>query len=228
MPFQPLSLDRLARPAAAGAAPRRTLDLPDFGLPQAPTAPVPPPPPSGPTQREIDALLEIARDAALAEGRAEGERLGREAAAREREAVLDEALLGALHRVEEAREALRQEATAHARSLGGLLLRLVDAAIPSSIGAQAPALLERLLQALGPLEDAPPDAVLRVPPDLLEHARARLEGRPLPVEADPALAPGDARIAWRGGSIAMLLEDRRASIREVLLSLNLIPEEAPA
>ena len=227
MAFQPLSLDRLARPAATVAAPRPALDLPDFGLPPAPAAAVPPMP-SGPTQREIDALLEIARETALAEGRAEGERLGREAALRDRDAAFEDALLGALHRVEDAREELRRDATAHAQALGGLLLRFVDAAIPGIIGRHAPALLDQLLAALGPLEDAPPEAVLRVPPDLLEHARTRLAGRPLPVEADPALPPGDARIAWRGGSIAMLLEDRRAAIREVLLSLNLITEEAPA
>ena len=84
------------------------------------------------------------------------------------------------------------------------------------------------MTALGPAEDAPAGAVLRVPPAILDVARERFGDRGLPIEADPALPEGDARLAWRHGGIALNLEDRRSAIRRVLASLNLLSEELPA
>ena len=80
----------------------------------------------------------------------------------------------------------------------------------------------------GTRSTAPAGAVLRVPPALLEQARARLDSTGLPVEADPALPPGDARIAWRGGGLALVLAERRAAIREAMASLGFTDEEIPS
>ncbi|WP_343898162.1 hypothetical protein, partial [Craurococcus roseus] len=53
-------------------------------------------------------------------------------------------------------------------------------------------------------------------------AAARIGGRPgLAVEEDAALAPGDARASWRGGSAVSSLAARRAAVAEVLGALGL-------
>jgi hypothetical protein len=46
------------------------------------------------------------------------------------------------------------------------------------------------------------------------------EGR-IEVTTDAALAPGDARVEWHGGSAASVLEDRRRAVRAALAAMGL-------
>ncbi|PZR15631.1 MAG: hypothetical protein DI532_05320 [Azospirillum brasilense] len=230
--FLPLLLGTRA-PAPAQLVPpgRAALEFPDLDAPPAPPAPAPPvpqPDPAPDREAETAALIEIAREAGFAEGLAEGERRGCEAEAARREAGLDGLLAATLSQVDTALARMRAEAAEQAEAFALLLLRSLDLALPLAAAREAPAMLERLLQLLGPVTEAPAGAVLRVPPVLLEQARARLDGTGLPVEADPALPPGDARISWRGGGLALVLAERRAAIREAMASLGFTDEEIPS
>ncbi|WP_426956250.1 hypothetical protein [Muricoccus radiodurans] len=196
----------------------RGLALPDWDAPQAPPAPAEP---------DLPTLLEEARREGHAAGLREGETRGRAAEAASREAMAEESVRMALLTLDEGREITRKAAEENARALARLVMGAVDAALPGAAARFAPDLLEPLVAALGPLVDAPLGATLQVPPALLDHARARF-GAALPVEADPALPEGDARIAWRRGGLDLDLGARRAAIRDVLVSLNLLDEESSA
>ncbi|MBB5692751.1 FliH/SctL family protein [Muricoccus pecuniae] len=195
----------------------RGLVLPDLDAP-AVALPAAPPEPS------LDELLAAAREEGRAAGLREGEARGRAAEQASRDTLADEAIRIALTHLDQAQEAARQEVERHAHSLAAMLADLVDAALPGAAAREAPALLEPLMRALGPVEDAPDGAVLRVPPALLDHARARFGGTGLPIEADPALPEGDARITWRHGGLDLDLSRRRAAIRDVLAALRLSQE----
>ncbi|UFN48287.1 hypothetical protein LPC08_20080 [Roseomonas sp. OT10] len=197
----------------------RALALPDLD------APPPPPPAEGPGPEEIAAMLDAARDAARADGYAAGEQAGWEAALASQAARLDGALAALLPQLEAMLREERAASEARTRELAVLLLRLVDAALPGAAARAAPDLLDRLMEHLGPVLEVPEGATVLVPPEVLEAARRRLDGTGLAVAADPALAPGDARIAWRGGGLAMDLAARRAAIGEVLASLGLTEED---
>ena len=197
----------------------RALILPDLDEPP------PPPPAEGPGAEEIAAMLDAARVAARAEGYAAGERAGREAALASEAARLDGALAEAVAGLGTMLPEERAASEQRTRELALMLLRLVDAALPGAAARAAPDLLDRLLAQLGPLLEAPEGATVLVPPDWAEAARQRLAGSGLLVMADPALPPGDARIAWRGGGLSLELAARRAAIGEVLASLGLTEEE---
>ncbi|APT56449.1 hypothetical protein RGI145_04360 [Roseomonas gilardii] len=230
--FLPLLLGTRAPESAQPMPPgRAALEFPDLDAPPArpaPAPPVPQPDPAPDREAETAALIEIAREAGFAEGLAEGERRGCEAEAARREAGLDGLLAATLSQVDTALARMRAEAAEQAEAFALLLLRSLDLALPLAAAREAPAMLERLLQLLGPVTEAPAGAVLRVPPVLLEQARARLDGTGLTVEADPALPPGDARISWRGGGLALVLAERRAAIREAMASLGFTDEEIPS
>ncbi|PZP47963.1 MAG: hypothetical protein DI601_01725 [Azospirillum brasilense] len=230
--FLPLLLGtRAPEPAQPVPSGRAALEFPDLDAPPAPPAPprpMSPPDPAPDREAETAALIEIAREAGFAEGLAEGERRGCEAEAARREAGLDGLLAATLSQVDTTLARMRAEAAEQAEAFALLLLRSLDLALPLAAAREAPAMLERLLQLLGPVTEAPAGAVLRVPPVLLEQARARLDGTGLPVEADPALPPGDARISWRGGGLALVLAERRAAIREAMASLGFTDEEIPS
>ena len=210
------------RPAPDHSAPRESaLRLPDLDAPAVPAVPRP----AGPSREELDAMLDAAREAGIAEGRADGERAGFEAANASRAAALDGALAAATSRLEQAVADAAALAEANARALAALLLGALDAALPGAASRFAPEMLDHLVTQLGPVADAPAGATVLVPPALLEEAGARLAASGLPVEADPALPAGDARIAWRGGSLALDLAERRRAVRAVLCSLGLTPEQ---
>ncbi|WP_376093075.1 hypothetical protein ACE7GA_24860 [Roseomonas sp. CCTCC AB2023176] len=196
--------------------PLRALRLPDL---DAPAAPLPPPEPT------LEERIAAARAEGFAAGLVEGEARGRAAAETGRAAMAEESIRLALLTMED----LRAEAVAaveeNARALGELLFAAFDAALPGAAARHAPQMLPRLLEALGPVEEAPSGATLRVPPAILDLARERFGDRGLPIEPDPSLPEGDARIAWRDGAVALVLEDRRREIREVLASLDLLPKD---
>ncbi|MFC7736351.1 hypothetical protein ACFQX4_10935 [Roseomonas sp. GCM10028921] len=195
----------------------RGLVLPDLDAPAVAL-------PEAPPESSLDELLEAARAEGRAAGLREGEARGRAAEQASRDTLADEAIRIALTHLDQAQEAARQAVERHARSLAAMLADMVDAALPGAAAREAPALLEPLMRALGPVEDAPDGAVLRVPPALLDHARARFGGTGLPMEADPALPEGDARITWRHGGLDLDLSRRRAAIRDVLAALRLSQE----
>jgi flagellar biosynthesis/type III secretory pathway protein FliH len=202
----------------------RGLSLPDLDAPDAPPA-------EEPAAPSLESLLESARREGHAAGLREGEARGRAEEAASRDALADEAVRAALLQLDGARAAAEAAADENAHALAALLVQVVDAALPGAAARDAALLLEPLLRALGPLEDAPPGAVLRVPPAILDHARARYGATGLPVEADPLIPEGDARIAWRQGGLDLDLSRRRAAIREALAALDLpLPpiEESPA
>jgi flagellar biosynthesis/type III secretory pathway protein FliH len=192
----------------------RGLPLPDLDAPAVP----PPEPPPGPSTEE---LLEAARREGHAAGLREGEARGRAAEQASRDALADESVRIALLQLETAHSAATEAVEACAQSLAEMLVAMVDAALPGAAAREAASLLEPLMAALGPVEDAPEGAVLRVPPALLDHARARFGATGLPIEPDPALPEGDARIVWRHGGLDLDLSRRRAAIRDVLAALKL-------
>ena len=195
----------------------RGLVLPDLDAP--PPAPadtsVSPPPPS------LEERLEEARCDGRAAGLREGEARGRTAEQVSRDALRDEALRVALLQMEAARAAARTVAEDAVAALAAMLVAMVDAALPGAAAREATLLLEPLMRALGPPGDAPAGATLRVPPALLDHARARFAALGLPIEPDETLPEGDARITWRHGGIDLDLSRRRAAIRDALAALRL-------
>ena len=196
----------------------RGLALPDLDAP-AVTIPAEPPPPA------IEDRLEEARREGHAAGLREGEARGRAAEQVSRDALRDEAIRVALLELEGARAAAREASDAGAHALASLLVGMVDAALPGAAAREAAALLEPLVKALGPVEDAPAGATLRVPPALLDHARTRFGALGLPIEPDSALPEGDARIAWKHGGLELDLSRRRAAIKECLEALRLTPPD---
>lgn len=196
----------------------RGLALPDLDAP-AVAIPAEPPPPS------VEDRLEEARREGHAAGLREGEARGRAAEQASRDALRDESIRIALLELDGARAAAREASDAAAHALASLLTRMVDAALPGAAAREAAALLEPLMEALGPVEDAPAGATLRVPPVLLDHARGRFGALGLPIEPDPTLPVGDARIAWRHGGLDLDLSRRRAAINECLAALRLTPPD---
>jgi len=194
----------------------RGLSLPDLDAPLV-AAPAEPPPPT------LEERLDEARREGHAAGLREGEARGRAAEQSARDALRDEAVRIALLQLEGARMAAREAADEAVSALAALLVGMVDAALPGAAAREAPALLEPLVRALGPVEDAPAGAVLHVPPALFDHARARFAGLGLPIEPDATLPEGDARIAWRHGGIDLDLSRRRVAIRDALAVLRLPP-----
>ncbi|SHK25246.1 Flagellar assembly protein FliH [Roseomonas rosea] len=196
----------------------RGLALPDLDAPEVA-------PPEAPAPPSLEDMLEAARRQGHAAGLREGQARGRAAEQASREALVEDAIRVALTHLDRAGEVAREMADENARALAGMLVDMVDAALPGAAAREAADLLEPLLRALEPVADAPAGAVLQVPPALLDHARARFGATGLPIEADPGLPEGDARIAWRHGGIELDLSRRRAAIREALLALRLSLED---
>ena len=169
--------------------------------------------------------MEAARRDARTEALREGEARGRAAESAGRAAMAEESLRMALMAMDDLREEARTVAAAAVHDLARFVLAAVDAALPGAAARCAPDLLPTLLDALGPVADAPAGATLRVPPAILDVARDRFGDRGLPIEADPTLPEGDARLEWRHGGIALSLEKRRAALRDLLASLDLLPLE---
>jgi flagellar biosynthesis/type III secretory pathway protein FliH len=192
----------------------RGLSLPDLDAPEAAV-------PEAPAQPSIEEMLDAARREGHAAGLREGEARGRAAEQAARDSLAEEAIRLALLQLETAREVACHMVDENAQVLAKLLVSMVDAALPGAAAREAAALLEPLMRALGPVGDAPPDAVLRVPPALLDHARTRFGTAGLPIEADPGLPEGDARIVWRDGGLDLDLSRRRAALRDALAALQL-------
>jgi flagellar biosynthesis/type III secretory pathway protein FliH len=185
------------------------LPLPDLSRPPPAAAPPPPDP----------ALLAAIRAEGEAEGHARGfaegmqEGLRRQAAAQEAAVAASLGTLAAA--MQEAAEAGERAAAEAAEALASLLLGAMDAALPEEAARHGDVLVARVAAALLPALADRPEATLHVAPAIVEAVAARLPSGP-PVAADPALPPGDARIAWRDGAQLVSLERRRAAVRAAL------------
>jgi flagellar biosynthesis/type III secretory pathway protein FliH len=105
------------------------------------------------------------------------------------------------------------------------VLATLDAALPKAAAQDAVALATATAAALRPALATRPEAVLYVAPALVDRVAAAVTF--LPVQADPALPPGDARLAWRDGEARADLAARRRAIRDALAGLGL-PLESEA
>ncbi len=182
---------------------------------------MPPPPPPGPDPDEIATLLAEARHAGHAEGHAAG--LAAAAAARETEAA--RAAVLAAEALASAREEARAAAEEIATELARLAIAMMDAALPGLSAENGAALAAAFARRLAPVLEAVPEPVLAVAPGFAAEVQALLGATRLEITEDPALAPGDARAAWRGGAASFDLSARRQDIRRVLESAGLGPKE---
>ena len=208
----------LAALAGRGAPPRGAamsgaLLAPDFDAP--PAIGIRPDPAA-----EAAAALEARLAAARAEGFAEGESAGRvaaSAAARGAREAAEAAALAAIADALAGADAAARDAVAEAAdALGRLLAAALGAAL--------------LAEAVRPILEHAGAVTLFVAPGMAAAAAARIAGAPvgcgISVEEDAALAPGDARAAWRGGGAAAVLEERQRAVAAVLAALGLAEGEA--
>jgi flagellar biosynthesis/type III secretory pathway protein FliH len=197
---------------------RLALRLPDLNAP--PPAAAPPPP-------DPAVLAAAARAEGLAEGRgighAVGLKEGRAEQAKAQEAAIQRAVDRCAALLAEAPDAGRRVAEESAQALAEMLMQAMDLALPGALERLGPDIVARLVVPMLPAIADRPEAVLHVAPELVTPIAARLPPRAPEVVADPALAPGDARLAWRDGALVMSLEARRAAIAEVLTIAGLAP-----
>jgi hypothetical protein len=216
-PARPTGLSR------SGGASRGALLVPDFDAPVTRVTALAAPDPA----EEAAAAVAAACAAARAEGRAEGEAEGRAAAAAlhaaERATLEAEALSTIAAALANAERAAQRAATEAAEGLGRLLLAALDAALPAAAARLAPETAAALVAEIRPVLEREAHGVrLLVAPGLGAACAARVTDRRVEVEEDAAVAPGDARAEWRGGSAAALLDRRRETVAEVLTALRLV------
>lgn len=144
--------------------------------------------------------LAAARADAWAEGR-ESARAGAEAAA----AVLAEAAVALARETASLRDELRDEAEANASALARLLLDTLAALFPALCARNGEAEVRAVARALLPGLSAEPEIVVRANPAISAALEADIAGLTeddpgrIRVLADPAMAPSDVRLRWRGG-----------------------------
>lgn len=223
--FENYLLGRRMEQLRKAAAPSAFL-LPDIDAPPPapePAAAAPPPEPEGPTLEE---QLVMAREEGFRDGLAEGEALGRSQAAQLEEARIAALLNRLAESLARSEAEWREAAEANARALAVTLIKAFDAALPAAASRLGPELIARTALSLRAALEERPEARLHVAPEMAEALSARLPH--WTIESDPAIPPGDARIAWRGGAATLDLAARRAAIRDALAALDLAePEEAP-
>ena len=176
------------------------------------------PPPAPPS---IEPLLGEARRGGWEDGIAEGLRraMETEQAAAGRIAGL------ALEALRHGHDAAREAAAAVAQDLAGLVLSVLDAALPGLAAEHGAALAAAFAGRVAPMLEVAPEARLLVPPGLGDAVRGLLGPAAVAVEEDAALPPGDARAVWRGGGARLDLAARREAIRQLLESAGLGPKE---
>ena len=186
------------------------LRLPDFNKPPPRQAPPPPDP------ALLEALRVEAEAAGHAMGHAEGLAEGRALQAAEQQAAIQRAMTRVADGMAEAAEAGRRAAEESAQALAEMLVAVLDHALPGACATAGAEIIAHLLVPLLPAIADRPEAVLHVAPDLVEAVSARMPPRGPDVVADAAIAPGDARLAWRDGALVVSLEARRAAVADAL------------
>jgi hypothetical protein len=210
-------------------------DLPEPVLATATEAPEPeviPP-------EEAAAELAAAREAGFAAGQAAGHTAGRAEAEAENRARATQALAAIALAMDEAAARAAAEAGRVAEALAGLLLDTLLAALPATCAHHGEAEARAVVRALLPPLLAEPAITVRIHPDIeaaiaaeLRDCDADLASR-VRLAPEPALAPGDVRIAWKGGNA---MRDGRAITEAVaaafaetgLISSIVSPSAAPS
>jgi hypothetical protein len=192
-------------PAAAG---RYVLALHDF---DAPTVVADEPDP-------LPALLAAAR----MEGFAAGERAGRAAALASAEAAAAVALREIAASLALGTEAVAATAEPNALAVARAAVAALCAALPSLAERCAEAEVARFTAALLPCLTPEPLLTLSVAPPLVPAIAARFAAEPrIEVHPDPALAPGDALLAWRDGSAERRAGQAQAAVMALIADLGL-------
>lgn len=160
--------------------------------------------------------------AARAEGYASGEAAGRAAAAADRHTHLAEALARLAERLAAAEDAATAAVEMRALALAQVMRDALAAAFPSLTRLHGAAEMRGVIAAVMPALSREASVTMHVPPDLLEAARAALDGlnlrraAPPRIVADDRLRPGDIEIAWDDGRA---VRDGAAIWREVVAAL---------
>ncbi|WP_439551909.1 hypothetical protein [Falsiroseomonas sp.] len=199
------------------------LRLPDLSKPPPPPAPPPPPPPPDPAL--VEAIRTEAEEAGRAIGHAEGLAEGRAMQAAAQEAAMQRALEAVARAMEAAAEAGRNVAEESAAALASLLARMLDHVLPGACERAGPDIVARLVVPLLPAIADRPEAVLHVAPALVDPIAARMPPGGPEVVADAAVAPGDARLAWRDGAQLVELAMRRAAVVDALRAAGVWDDE---
>ena len=179
------------------------------------------------TSAELDqAQLEQAeRTAMLNAARAEGHALGRAEAgelATASQAAQQVAALQAVAAALETGSVAAAEAVVEASDmLARLLLAALDAALPAASAKLAAETATMLAITLRPLLENGQALTLAVAVGFGTACAAAIDDARITVTEDAALAPGDARADWRGGSAMMELARQRIMVAEVLHALGL-------
>jgi hypothetical protein len=169
----------------------------------------------------VAAVIDQARRAAFAEGRAQGLHEAETAT----EAVAAQAAVLALDALREGHAAAAEAAREAAEDVARVALAMLDAALPGLAGETGAGLAAAFARRLLPMLQGAPEARLLVAPGFAEPTRALLGDMPIIVEEDTALPPGDARAQWRSGGAELDLAARRREIRGVLEAAGLGPRE---
>lgn len=199
------------------------LRLPDLSKPPPPPPAPPPPPPPDPAL--LEAIRAEAEEAGRAIGHAEGLAEGRALQAAAQEAAIQRALEAMARAMDGAAEAGRQVAEESATALARTLTHILDQLLPGAVERAGPDIVAHVLVPLLPAIADRPEAVLHVAPALVEAIAARMpQGGPA-VVGDPAVPPGDARLAWRDGALLLDLAKRRAAVVDALRAAGIWSDE---
>ncbi len=199
------------------------LRLPDLSKPPPPPPAPPPPPPPDPAL--LEAIRAEAEEAGRAIGHAEGLAEGRAMQAAAQEAAIQRALEAMARAMEGAAEAGRRAAEESVTALASLLSAMLDHQVPGACERAGADIVARLLVPLLPAIADRPEAVLHVAPSLVEATAARMPSGGPAVVADAALAPGDARLAWRDGALLVDRATRRAAVVDALRAAGVWDDE---
>jgi flagellar assembly protein FliH len=196
----------------------------DFDAPPAPEVqaePEPPPPDPEPvfSAEDLARAHEAGRAAGLKAALEESLLLQAQLQAAATQALADALAAG--------RASLERVAAQQADATARATLAILRSAVPATMARHAGTELHAVLEALLPGLRCEPELRVRAHPDLADHVRETLihllagEGGVLSVSADPALAPGDIRIAWADGSACRDCTDIYAGISSALAPLAL-------
>lgn len=167
------------------------------------------------------ALLEDARTEGYAAGLAAGRRAAEEAG-QERVAAALDGLAGALTQAREEAVAAAQEA---ARDLAGLVLAMLDTALPGLTAERAQDLLRRLAEELLPRLKLLPAPRFVVAPGLAPALTPVLRGLDITVTEDEAVPVGDARIEWGAGLLRFDRSARMTALRDAMAEAGIAWKE---
>lgn len=215
--FDPTPLAWRALPAPAGArAVRVGLVVRDFNAPVRPVEDA-----AVAVAAAAAEAIRLQVDAARMAGFTAGEAAATAHEALSRATQEAAALAAIATALEQSMVAARSAAMDAAQGLAALLLAALAAALPDASARLAADQAARLAAALGPLLAEGLAVRLHVAAGCGAAAVARIADPRVTVAEDPALPPGDARAAWRGGGASLSLAARQAAVAEMLASFDL-------